>query len=274
MKIIKSYCTKSDCYKAGKTITVKGLMIHSVGCPQPKAAPFISNWNKSGATALVHAIIEPDGNVYQLLPWKRRGWHAGGTANDSYIGVEMTEPSTIKYVGGSSFVETKDGKSTNKHVLATYEVAVELFAKLCKEYKLNPTGKNVIISHREGHSLGIASNHGDVEHIWNKYGLTMEQFRKDVKVKMGNTTKASENNAYTKTEKTTVNSTTDFKVKVSIKNLCIRKGPGTNFAKTGKYTGVGTFTITERKSGTGAKKGWGKLKSGAGWISLDYAKEV
>lgn len=270
MKIIKSYCTKSDCYKAGKTITVKGLMIHSVGCPQPKAAPFISNWNKPGATALAHAIIEPNGNVYQLLPWKRRGWHAGGSANDSYIGVEMTEPSTIKYVGGSSFVEIKDGKNTKKHVLATYEVAVELFAKLCKDYKLNPMGKNVIISHRKGHELGIASNHGDVEHIWNKYGLTLEQFRKDVKAKMENTTKASSTTVSTKMEKTT----TEFKVKVLIKDLNIRKGPGTTYAKTGKYTGTGTFTITEKKSGTGSKKGWGKLKSGAGWISLDYVKEM
>lgn len=36
----------------------------------------------------------------------------------------------------------------------------------------------------------------------------------------------------------------------------------------------GVFTITEVKSGTGSTSGWGKLKSGAGWISLDYAKRV
>ena len=65
-----------------------------------------------------------------------------------------------------------------------------------------------------------------------------------------------------------------FVVKVSIADLNIRKGAGTNTAKTGKYTGVGTFTITEVKSGKGADKGWGKLKSGAGWISLDYCQRV
>ena len=77
-----------------------------------------------------------------------------------------------------------------------------------------------------------------------------------------------------KTTKTETTKTDDIKVKVDISHLNIRKGPGTNHAKTGKYTGVGVFTITEKKSGTGSKKGWGKLKSGAGWISLDYTTEV
>lgn len=61
-----------------------------------------------------------------------------------------------------------------------------------------------------------------------------------------------------------------FKVKVSIPDLRIRKGPGTNYAKTGKFTGAGVFTITEVRDGSGSAKGWGKLKSGAGWVSLDY----
>ena len=78
----------------------------------------------------------------------------------------------------------------------------------------------------------------------------------------------------TETEQPKANTTDDVKVKVDIAYLNIRKGPGTNHAKTGKYTGVGTFTIIEKKSGTGSKKGWGKLKSGAGWISLDYTTEV
>ena len=63
-------------------------------------------------------------------------------------------------------------------------------------------------------------------------------------------------------------------VQVDIADLNIRVGPGTNYAKTGEFTGKGVFTITEIKSGKGSKKGWGKLKSLAGWISLDYAKRV
>lgn len=58
--------------------------------------------------------------------------------------------------------------------------------------------------------------------------------------------------------------------KVTIPNLNIRKGPGTNYAKTGKFTGMGGFTIVEESAGQGASK-WGRLKSGAGWIALDPA---
>ena len=54
----------------------------------------------------------------------------------------------------------------------------------------------------------------------------------------------------------------------------IRKGAGTNTAKTGAYTGVGVFTILEVKDGKGADAGWGKLKSGAGWIALDFCQRV
>ena len=64
-----------------------------------------------------------------------------------------------------------------------------------------------------------------------------------------------------------------YRVRVSIKNLNIRKGPGTNYDKTGKYTGIGVFTIVVEADGEGATK-WGKLKSGAGWISLDYGKKI
>jgi hypothetical protein len=65
-------------------------------------------------------------------------------------------------------------------------------------------------------------------------------------------------------------STVPYTVRVAIADLNIRKGPGTNYATTGKFTGKGVFTIVEETSGKGATK-WGRLKSGAGWISLDYA---
>ena len=70
------------------------------------------------------------------------------------------------------------------------------------------------------------------------------------------------------------NRTSSFKVQISISDLNIRKGPGTNYSTTGKFTDKGVFTIVETKQGTGSAKGWGKLKSGAGWISLDYATRI
>lgn len=74
--------------------------------------------------------------------------------------------------------------------------------------------------------------------------------------------------------KSEVKSEKPYKVEVAIPRLNIRKGPGTNYDRTGMYTGIGVFTITEVKKGIGSNTGWGKLKSGAGWISLDYTKRV
>lgn len=70
------------------------------------------------------------------------------------------------------------------------------------------------------------------------------------------------------------NSTSSFKVQISISDLNIRKGPGTNYATTGRFTGKEVFTVVETKQGTGSAKGWGKLKSGVGLISLDYATKI
>ena len=78
-------------------------------------------------------------------------------------------------------------------------------------------------------------------------------------------------NIYTPNTSTHAASDVPFTVKVSISDLNIRKGPGTDYAKTGKFTGKGVFTILEVQSGQGSTAGWGRLKSGAGWISLDYA---
>lgn len=65
-----------------------------------------------------------------------------------------------------------------------------------------------------------------------------------------------------------------YQVKVTATDLNIRTGPGTNYAKTGNFTGKGIFTIIEEKAGAGSSKGWGRLKSEAGWISLDHAVKV
>lgn len=187
MQIKETILTKNPCYTAGRKITVKGLMLHSVGCPQPSALVFVNNWNKSTYDrACVHAFIDGNtGVIYQCLPWSHRGWHGGGASNNTHIGVEMCEPACIKYTSGSNFT-CSDTATAKAVVKRTYEAAVELFAFLCKEYGLNPLEDGVIISHREGHARGIASNHGDPEHLWNglKMGYTMDGFRKAVAAAM------------------------------------------------------------------------------------------
>lgn len=278
VKIVESYLTKNDCYKAGKTITVKGLMLHSVGTPQPSAKVFVNNWNRPGLTKCVHGFIDAnDGIVYQTLPWNRRGWHGGGPSNNTHIGVEMCEPAQIKYTGGANFVvigKNDSEKAANKKkaidtAMVTYKSAVELFAMLCQKYKLNPMTQ--ICSHYEGGKKGIASTHADPDHLWRQLGMdvTMDTFRSDVKKAMGNAASVPDPEPAKPSD-----SNVPMKVKIDIPNLRIRKGPGTNYATTGEYTGIGVFTISEIQNGSGSKKGWGKLKSGAGWISLDYTTNV
>ena len=63
-----------------------------------------------------------------------------------------------------------------------------------------------------------------------------------------------------------------YKVRVSISNLYIREGAGTNYSKKG-FIKPGVYTIVAEAEGKGATK-WGKLKSGAGWISLDYVTKI
>lgn len=72
--------------------------------------------------------------------------------------------------------------------------------------------------------------------------------------------------------KTTTGSNTNYVVRITISDLRIRSGPGTNYANKG-FIKPGAYTIVQESTGTGATK-WGKLKSGVGWISLDYAKKI
>lgn len=64
---------------------------------------------------------------------------------------------------------------------------------------------------------------------------------------------------------------THYMVKVTADVLNIRKGPGTNYGTNGAIKDRGVYTIVAESAGAGATK-WGKLKSGAGWISLDYCQ--
>lgn len=226
MKLVQSILTKNPCYTAGRKITVKGLMLHSVGCPQPKASVFLNSWNSASYDrACVHGFIDGnDGTVYQTLPWNHRGWHCGsgsnGSGNNTHIGVEMCEPACIKYTSGSNF--TCSDKATARAVAKrTYESAVELFAMLCKQYNLNPLADGVIISHKEGHNRGIASNHGDPEHLWTQLGMgyTMDTFRKAVKAAMGSgSSGGSGTDGYTKIMGTAVATAEQMRAYLKAKN--------------------------------------------------------
>ena len=132
----------------------------------------------------VHAIIDANtGDVHQLLQWNYRGWHGGGSCNDTHIGVEMCESKYIKYTGGAAF-EVLDRTKARADAMRAYNSAVELFAYLCDLYQLNPDKD--ILSHSEGGKTGIATGHVDPEHYWAGLGLSysMNSFRAAVKRKL------------------------------------------------------------------------------------------
>lgn len=178
MDIVEAFATKNKCYQAAIPMYPQGLMLHSIGTPQPSAAVlarYFDQYQPGGQSVCVHAFVQADGTVYQTLPWEMRGWHCGGAANGTHIGIEMTEPDVSMPYAESA-----------EQITGTYHAAVELFAQLCEMYSLDPLADGVIIGHAEGHRRGVASNHADPEYLWNAYGMgyTMDGFRQDVYAEM------------------------------------------------------------------------------------------
>ena len=198
MNLHKLYLTENACYKAGRTITIKGIMVHSTGANNPNLRRYIgpndgllgenqygNHWNTyhpDGKEVCVHAFIGKlaDGTVatYQTLPWNHRGWHAGGSANNTHIGFEICE----------------DGLTDYTYFQKVYREAIELCAYLCKEYGLT---EQDIICHSEGYKKRIASNHGDVMHWFPRHGKSMNTFRSDVKALLNNAAAPAQERSYT-----------------------------------------------------------------------------
>lgn len=181
MELHQQILTKNDCYRRGVKIVPRGVMVHSTGANNPNLSRYIqpddgllgknryeNDWNRPGLDVCVHAFIgkKADGTVatYQTLPWDHRGWHAGGAANNTHISFEICE----------------DALLDASYFSAIYREAVELAAYLCARYGLNPLADGVLIDHAEGYRRGIASNHGDVEHWFPRFGKTMDDFRRAV----------------------------------------------------------------------------------------------
>lgn len=195
MKIVQAYATKNRCYQMATPLTPRGIMLHSIGVPQPNAAVMAQNFNQyrpNGQSVCVHAFVQRDGTVYQTMPWTVQAWHCGGSANSTHIGVEMTEPASIAYTGHGAEWRDLDTAATETHIRGTYAAAVELFAQLCTQFGLDPLADGVIISHSEGRMRGVASPHADPEHLWKPFGLTMYGFRQDVYKAMHNTEEEEE----------------------------------------------------------------------------------
>ena len=252
MRLNKLILTKNACSQSGTKIKVKGIMIHSTGVNNPRLKRYVgpndgqlghnpnnNHWNQphpDGRQVCVHAFIGKleNGNI---ATYQTLPWdHRGWHCGGAGNNTHI----------GIEICE--DNLYDRDYFDKVYNEAVEVSAMLCEMYSLDPMADGVLICHSEGHARGIASNHSDVMHWFIKHCRTMDSFRKAVKAKMRPAQLC--------------------RVKVTADELNIRKGPGTNYPIVGCIKDNGVFTIVEECSG------WGRLKSGAGWISLKYTKKI
>lgn len=187
LNIVEDILTKNDCYKVGKTISPIGLQLHTIGTAQNTSKALRDYWNQSGVEACVHYCVdaESEGLIRHFLPDNRRSWGDGGFGNANLITVELMESDYMKYTGGANYTVTNESKF-KADVTRAYNTAVYFFAYKCKQYGWNPlekmsNGLYRISSHDEGRRLGLSTAHVDPTHIWNRYGWTMDQFRRDIK---------------------------------------------------------------------------------------------
>lgn len=195
MNLHKLFLTENECYKVGKHMTPKGIVMHSTGANNPNLNRYVgpddgllgrnkynNHWNirfPDGRSICPHGFIGklPNGTVatYQTLPWTMIGWHSGSSTNGSannmgYIGIEICE----------------DGLNDPKYAEVAFGEFIELAVYLCHEYHI-PVG--CIVSHKEAHAMGIASNHGDPDNWFEAlskvtgHRITMNEIRDAVKMK-------------------------------------------------------------------------------------------
>ena len=194
--------TQSTCYKGTRKFAPKGVLWHSTGANNPWLKRYVqpddnatdrtewlnrlgknqynNDWNHQDVEAGLNFWIGKlaDGTVaaVQTMPWDYRPWGCGsgskGSCNNTHIQFEICE----------------DGLNDKSYWEAVYKEACEMTAYLCKLFGINPKGTTVcngvtvptIVDHTGSHSLGLGSNHGDIQHWSRKYGKTMDNVRNDV----------------------------------------------------------------------------------------------
>ena len=309
MNIVEKYCTGNNRYKAAQRYTPVGVVLHSIGTPQPKASVLWNYWQNNGSQYVVHYMVD-DTQILHCMPDNYKCWHVGSPGNDKYIGIEMGEPRQIHYTSGAQFT-VSDLASAQQYVKATYKNAVWLIAQLCKKYGWDPN--TAIHTHYEVTTRKLSNtDHVDPEHLWNGLGMgySILTLRRDVAAAMGQAAAAptpeapasgqmyrirktwadaaSQIGAYTNLEyakaackdgyavfDSTGNQVWPLGYLVSVtaaSGLNVRSGPGTGYGVVMTLDYGGGYTIVEERSGWGLLKAYSQKKNG--WISLKYTKRI
>lgn len=200
-----------------------------------------------------------DGKIGLYVDESDRSWCSSNAANDNRaITIEVASDTTPPY-------------AVNKKAM---ESLIKLVADICKRNgikKLLWKGDKSLVGQIDKQNMTVhrwfANKECPGEYLYNKHSYIANEVNKILGA-------ASVDKSEPNVEKTTSSTFTSYKAKVTASALNIRKGPGTNYSTAGVIRDMGVYTIVDESSGKGSTKGWGKLKSGAGWISLDFVKRV
>ena len=211
-------------------------------------------------------VVGKDGSIGLSVDEKDRSWcSSNGTNDNRAITIEVASDTTHPYA-----VTAK-----------AYAALLDLVTDICKRNGIKKlvwsTNKNDRVNHRNGCNMTVHRDFANKacpgEYLYSRHGeIAAEVNRRLQGASNGGGVVVTPPAAEKPTGGTTGATVTPYHVRVKITNLNIRKGPGTNYGATG-YIRPGIYTIVAESTGTGATK-WGKLKSGAGWISLDYAAKT
>ena len=188
MEIIQCYQTKNPCYRKGTPMKPVGIVVHSTGANNPHLCRYVdcperlgvnrygNHWNRPEAATLVHGAIGLDKEgfvtVVNTLPYTMAAWGVGKGSRGSY---------NYDPTGHIQFEMCEDDLTDPSYFDQVMGTAVAYCARLCREYGL---AAESIVSHKEAHAQGYASNHGDPENWMGRFGMTMEDFRARVRAKL------------------------------------------------------------------------------------------
>lgn len=217
-------------------------------------------------------VVGYDGSIGLCVEEKDRSWCTGGykTVN----GVKT--PIRVNGISGKSNdyqAVTIEVASDTTHPYAITDKAMAALIELCADI-CRRNGIKKLLWKGDKNLVGKVDQQNLTVHRWfaNKAcpGDYIHERLGDIAAKVNAKLGVSGSAPVTPTAPV---SKVPYKVRITATDLRIRKGPGTDKAIVQKAIKPGVYTIVSEATGQGATM-WGKLKSGLGWVSLDYCKKI
>ena len=222
----------------------------------------------SSRKASCNYVVGYDGSIGLCVEEKDRSWCSGGTDKKG-------NPIRVNGISGSSNdyqAVTIEVASDTKHPYTITDKAMAALIELCTDI-CRRNGIKQLLWKGDKTLVGRVAQQNLTVHRWfaNKAcpGDYIYERLGDIAAKVN----AKLGVSFAPTTPAIPESKVPYKVRITATDLRIRKGPGTNTAIVQKAIAPGVYTIVSEATGEGATK-WGKLKSGVGWVSLDFCKKL